>query len=303
MTFRTLDLNLLKVFEALMSEGSVTRAAKALFMTQPAVSNALARLREALADPLFVRAGAGVVPTQRAVALWGPLGESLERMRSALDEETFEAHRARAEFRLSMSDYVAGLVMPRLVDHFSRSAPLARLHTAPNTVIEVTDQLEDNRVDCVLGVYVNEAQYPAHIRSLSLWTVDYACFLRRGHPLARLKRLNARRFLSAKHVDVSLAGGTSPSYDLFLASQGLSRNLVATVNHYAVAYEIVRQSDLIGVLPRDLGVQSYDAASLVALPLPLSAPPRIVSLFWHQRNDTAPAQRWLRETLVGLLKA
>jgi DNA-binding transcriptional LysR family regulator len=303
MTFRTLDLNLLKVFEALMSEGSVTRAAKALHMTQPAVSNALARLREALADPLFVRAGAGVVPTQRAVSLWGPLGESIERMRGALEEESFDAQRARAEFRLSMSDYVAGLVMPRLVDHFSRAAPLARLHTAPNTVIEVTDQLEDNRVDCVLGVYVNEAQYPAHIRSRSLWTVDYACFLRRGHPLARDKRLTTRRFLNAKHVDVSLAGGTSPTYDLFLASQGLSRNLAVTVNHYAVAYEIVRQSDLIGALPRDLGAQSQHAAFLTALPLPLSAPPRVVSLFWHQRNDTAPAQRWLRETLVEMLKA
>jgi DNA-binding transcriptional LysR family regulator len=283
MTFRTLDLNLLKVFEALMSEGSVTRAARALFMTQPAVSNALARLREALGDPLFVRSGAGVVPTQRAVTLWAPLGESLERMRGALDEESFEAHRARSEFRLSMSDYVAGLVMPRLVDRFSRSAPLARLHTAPNTVIE--------------------AQYPAQIRALSLWTVEYACFVRRGHPLGRLKRMNARRFLAAKHVDVSLAGGTSPSYDLFLASQGLSRNLVVTVNHYAVAYEIVRQSDLIGVLPRDLAAQSQHAASLDVLPLPLSAPPRIVSLFWHQRNDTQPAQRWLRETLVEMLKA
>ncbi len=91
-----------------------------------------------------------------------------------------------------------------------------------------------------------------------------------------------------------------PTYDLFLASRGLARNLVATVNHYSAAYEIVRQSDLIAVLPSDLRSQSRHAPFLQAMPLPLQAPARIVSLFWHQRNDTVPAQRWLRETLVGL---
>jgi DNA-binding transcriptional LysR family regulator len=303
MAFRTLDLNLLKVFEALMTEGSVTRAAKALFMTQPAVSNALARLREALGEPLFVRSGSGVSPTQRAVALWVPLGEALDRMRGALDDKVFDARSAKTEFSLSMSDYVAGLVMPRLITYFTQTAPQARLHTVPNTILEVTDQLEDNRVDCVLSVYVNEAQHQAHIRSRSLWTVEYACFMRQGHPLAAKKRLSTRSFLNAKHVDVSLAGKTPPSYDRFLAAQGLSRNLVATVNHYEVAYEIVRQSDLIAVLPRDFSARSQRAPSLTALPLPLSAPPRVVSLFWHQRNDTVPAQRWLREALVGILRA
>ncbi|MCA6123534.1 LysR family transcriptional regulator [Bradyrhizobium sp. WSM 1704] len=300
MSFRTLDLNLLKVFEALMTEGSVTRAASALTMTQPAVSNALARLRDALGDPLFVRSGTGIRPTQRAVTLWDPIGEALERVRGALDEEVFDSRRAQTEFSLSMSDYVAALVMPRLVNQFAEVAPNARIRTVPNTIIGIADQLEDNRVDCVLSVYVNEAQHPALIRSRSLWTVDYACFMRRGHPLAARKRLSVRSFLNAGHVDVSLAGRTLATYDQFLASRGLSRNVVAIVNHYGAAYEIVRQSDLIGVLPRDLRGQSRHAPLLHAMPVPLEAPPRIVSLFWHQRNDTVPAQRWLRETLVDL---
>jgi DNA-binding transcriptional LysR family regulator len=300
MTFRALDLNLLKVFEALMTEGSVTRAANALVMTQPAVSNALARLRDSLGDPLFVRSGTGIRPTQRAVVLWEPIGEALENVRSALDEQVFDPSRAQTEFSLSMSDYVASLVMPHLLNRFGEMAPTARIHTVPNTVLGIADQLEDNRVDCVLSVYVNEAQHPAPIRSRSLWTVDYACFMRRDHPLAARKRLSTRSFLNAKHVDVSLAGKTLPSYDLFLASRGLSRNLVATVNHYSAAYEIVRQSDLIAVLPRDLRSQSRHAPFLHAIPLPLQAPPRVVSLFWHQRNDTVPAQRWLRETIVEM---
>ncbi|MCC8962550.1 LysR family transcriptional regulator [Bradyrhizobium sp. Pear76] len=300
-SFRTLDLNLLKVFEALMTEGSVTRAASALTMTQPAVSNALARLRDALGDPLFVRTASGIRPTQRAVALWQPIGDALEHVRHALDEDAFDPRRTEAEFSLSMSDYVSSLVMPRLINRFSEIAPSARIHTLPNTILEIGDRLEDNRVDCVLSVYVNEAQQPpAVIRSRSLWTVEYACMMRRDHPLANRKRLSTRSFLNAKHVDVSLAGKTLPTYDQFLASRGLSRNLVTTVNHYNAAYEIVRQSDLIAVLPRDLSAQSRHAPHLHAVPVPLPAPPRIVSLFWHQRNDTVPAQRWLRETLVEM---
>ncbi|WP_246740590.1 LysR family transcriptional regulator [Bradyrhizobium sp. LCT2] len=131
MSFRALDLNLLKVFEALMTEGSVTRAASALTMTQPAVSNALARLRDALGDPLFVRSGTGIRPTQRAVVLWEPIGEALESVRGALDEQVFDPARAQTEFSLSMSDYVSSLVMPDLLGHLGKVAPKARVHTSP----------------------------------------------------------------------------------------------------------------------------------------------------------------------------
>jgi DNA-binding transcriptional LysR family regulator len=300
MNFRTLDLNLLKVFEALMSEGAVTRAASKLSLTQPAVSNALSRLREAFDDPLFVRNGAGVTPTQRAIALWGPVGESLSRIRAALDEETFSAETAQASFSLSMSDYVAGIVMPRLIARFGTSAPGLRFHSVPNMLVDAPTLLEDNRVDCLIGVYVNETLPPAYIRSRSLWTVDYACLMRRDHPLASAGRLTMRRFLSARHVDISLAGQTLPSFDIFLASHGLKRNLVSTVNHYTVASEMIRASDLIAVMPRDLCERFGMSGDLVGVRAPLEAPERVISLFWHQRNETVPAHRWLREQLVGM---
>lgn len=300
MTFRTLDLNLLKVFEALMTEGSVTRAANALFMTQPAVSNALARLRESLGDPLFVRAGNGVMPTQRAAVLWNELAEALDRMRSALDPDAFDPARAKVEFSLSMSDYTAGIVMPPLCGLLARAAPQARVRTLPNNVVDIPDQLEDNRADCVLSAYINEAQYPGHIRSRSLWLVEYACFMRRDHPLASMKRLSTRAFLSARHVDVSLGGQTPPSYDVYLSARGLSRDVAALVNHYNVAYEMLRHTDMIAVLPRHLGALTPHAPYLHAMALPMLAPPRTITLFWHQRNDTVPAQRWLRQTLVDL---
>ena len=113
-----------------MTEGSVTRAANALCMTQPAVSNALARLRDSLDDPLFVRAGNGVIPTQRAAVLWSELGEALDRMRGALDAEAFDPARATMEFSLSMSDYIAGIVLPPLFGRLEQSAPQARARRA-----------------------------------------------------------------------------------------------------------------------------------------------------------------------------
>lgn len=283
-----------------MTEGTVTRAASKLSLTQPAVSNALGRLRDAFDDPLFVRTGTGVSPTQRAVALWEPIGESLSQIRGALDEQTFSASSVQMSFSLSMSDYVAGIVMPRLIGAFSGIAPGVQLNTMPNILRDAPALLEDNRVDCLISVYVNETLLPAHIRSRSLWSVEYACVMRRDHPLAGADTLTVRRFLGARHVDVSLAGKTQPSYDSFLASRGLKRNLVATVNHYAVACEMVRTTDLIAVLPRDLCERTGTGAGLISVPVPLEAPERIISLFWHQRNDTVLAHRWLRDQLVDM---
>ena len=299
MSFRTLDLNLLKVFEALMTEGSVTRAANALCMTQPAVSNALARLRDSLDDPLFVRAGNGVIPTQRAAVLWSELGEALDRMRGALDAEAFDPARATMEFSLSMSDYIAGIVLPPLFGRLEQSAPRARARRAqhaagnPGTAGREPRRLRAQRLR-------QRSPVPGHIRSRSLWLVEYACFMRHDHPLAGMKRLSTRAFLSARHVDVSLGGQTLPSYDMYLSARGLSRDVAALVNHYNVAYEMLRHTDLIAVLPLHLGALTPHAPYLRAVPLPMHAPPRTITLFWHQRNDTVPAQRWLRRTLVDL---
>ena len=125
--------------------------------------------------------------------LWSELGEALDRMRGALDAEAFDPARATMEFSLSMSDYIAGIVLPPLFGRLS-SLRRRRARAVPNTLLEIPEQLEENRADCVLSAYVNEAQYPGHIRSRSLWLVEYACFMRHDHPLAGMKRLSTRAF-------------------------------------------------------------------------------------------------------------
>ena len=123
MNYRSADLNLLKVFEALMTEGNVTRAARKLSLTQPTVSNALRRLRETFDDPLFVRSGAGVNPTRRSIDLWEPLSQSLHAIRATLDVERFDALRSTASLSIAMSDYVSSIVVPRLAARLSKAAP------------------------------------------------------------------------------------------------------------------------------------------------------------------------------------
>lgn len=302
MNYRSADLNLLKVFEALMTEGNVTRAAGKLSLTQPAVSNALRRLRDTFDDPLFVRSGAGVNPTRRAIDLWEPLSQSLHAIRATMDLERFDALRSAASLSIAMSDYVSAIVVPRLAGRLSKVAPSMQIHAIPNTLVDLGPVLADNKADFAISVYNEEVQRPAFLKSRALWSPDFVCVMRTGHPLARLERLPLKKFLAARHVDVSLPGKTTPTYDLFLRSRGLQRNLVATVNHYGAAYEVVRRSDLIAVLPWSKGLEPPRLAGLRKMPVPLEAPPRIIELFWHQRHETSGLHQWLKNTLLELFE-
>lgn len=301
-TYRSADLNLLKVFEALMTEGNVTRAAQKLSLTQPTVSNALRRLRDTFDDRLFVRSGAGIKPTRRAIDLWEPLAQSLQTIRGTLEVGSFDALRSTASLSIAMSDCVASIVVPRLTSRLSEAAPSMQVHTIPNTLVDFGPVLANNHADFAISVYADEVQRPAFLKSRALWSPGFVCVMRAGHPFARLDRIPLKKFLAARHIDVSLVGKTMPTYDVFLRSRGLQRNLVATVNHYATAYDVVRSSDLIAVLPWSRGLDPARMAGLRHVPVPLEAPPRIVELFWHQRHETSALHQWVKGVLLGLFE-
>lgn len=301
MSYRTADLNLLKVFEALMTEGNVTRAAEKLSLTQPTVSNALRRLRETFHDPLFTRNGVGVRPTRRATELWPLLATSVQTIRSAIEGETFEPLRTHEVLRISMSDYVAGIVAPRLLARLSEVAPGMQIHTLHGTVVDFCETLSDDKADFAIGAYNDEIQRPGFLRSRALWSVSFPCFMRSGHPLGRFDKLPLKRFLNARHVDVNLPPYPGVIYDRVLSSRGLRRNLVARVSHYATAYEVVRQSDLIAVLPWSDGLETRRMTGLRRVAPPVAAPARGIELFWHERHDSSAVHQWLRNLLVAML--
>jgi DNA-binding transcriptional LysR family regulator len=177
-----------------------------------------------------------------------------------------------------------------------------QVHTIPNTLVDFGPVLANNHADFAISVYADEVQRPAFLKSRALWSPGFVCVMRTGHPLARLDKIPLKKFLAARHIDVSLVGKTLPTYDVFLRSRGLQRNLVATVNHYATAYDVVRSSDLIAVLPWSRGLDPSRMAGLRHVPVPLEAPPRMVELFWHQRHETSALHQWVKDELLGLFE-
>lgn len=297
--FRSLDLNLLRVFAALMAEGNVTRAADRLALSQPAVSNALSRLRGSLGDVLFEKTPSGVRPTARARELWSLIQPHFEALRQAISPDTFDAATYSASLTVAMSDYTVERVMPRLAAHMSRHAPLMRLDLVPYSVANLFTMFDREGVDFAIGAYLNDTSQTSGIRTHELWPIHSSCLMRKNHALGKI-RLTMPRFLAARHVDVRLPGMHVPLYDSLLAGHGLRRNLVLTLNHYSQALAVIEQSDCIGVLPTTLLDLSAYAQKLVSREPPLAMPVRPLGIIWHQRRDTDPAHQWLRSSIIAL---
>jgi len=303
MSFLTLDLNLLRVFDAVMAEGSLTRAAEQLAMTQPAASHALKRLRAAVGEDLFVRTAFGMRPTARAEALWPQVRGALAQLQGALAPRSYEPRADVANFRLAMADSTATMLLPALVGAIERAAALANIRVLPLTTRDPRPLLEEDEVDCAVGYFpgaiaalVAEAQ-DATLRHRSLYATEYVCVMRRDHPLAQAD-LTLDAFVAAHHVLVNFSGRAYGFVDEALAALGRQRRIVLTVNQFATAGIVVTQSDLLTVLPRDYLPATGVAHHLVQRPLPLALAGVSVEMVWHLRRDAEPAQVWLRDRLI-----
>jgi DNA-binding transcriptional LysR family regulator len=300
--FRTLDLNLLRVFDAVMSEGSLTRAARTLAMTQPAASHALKRLREALGEDLFVRTAVGMRPTPQAQALWPQVREALSTLRRALAPEDFEPTRDAATFRLAMADSTAALLCPPLVAGIEAVHSRINLRIVPLTTRDPRRLLDAGEVDAAVGFFpdavtaIVAAGADSGLRHARLYATRYVCVTRRGHPLA-VGPLTLDAYCDAHHLLVSFSGRPLGLVDQALAALGRQRRIVLTVNQFFTAGRVVAQSDLLTVLPESFVEATGASADLATRELPFEMPPVHVEVLWHLRQDADPAQRWLREQL------
>lgn len=297
--FRTLDLNLLRVFDAVMTEGSVTGAAEALAITQPAASHALKRLHAWLGEPLFQRSAAGMTPGARAVALWPQVRAALQDLERALAPGAYDPRRDRAEFRLAMADAAAGALAPAIVGAIEREQALADLRVMPLTTRDPRALLHAEEADLAIGHF--PALFSAMLaegersllRQIRLHQTDYVCVMRPQNPLAE-GELTLDRYAAAHHVLVSVSGRAYAEVDEALALQGRRRRVVLTVNQYHLAGRVVAHSDLLTVLPHSFVTGSVPGP-VVARPLPVEIGPLTVDMVWLARRDADPAHRWLRE--------
>lgn len=303
MNFRTLDLNLLRVFDVVMSERNVTRAADRLAMSQPATSNALRRLREATQDELFVPSPSGVTPTRHAETLWPTVRAALAELRDAFETQPFDPRLDERSFTLAMADATAAVVVPPLLRVLDAAQARSALRFVPLATRDPRALLDRGDADLTLGFFPDLPAAlaaegdAATVRVERLWSCEYVCVMRRGHPLAAKRALSLDAYLSARHARVSFTGRAHDYADEALARLGREREVMITVNQFHSAACVVRQSDLLTVLPRSFVPATGFADELTCKAMPLELPAIDVSLAWHRRHDDDPAQRWLRATL------
>ena len=306
--FRQLDLNLLRVFDEVMTERSLTRAAHKLSLTQPAVSNALQRLREALGDDLMKRSGQEMSPTPRALALWPAVREALGQLEGALVPGQFVPAQASNTFILAMADATAAKLMPGLLAAMDQTAPGVSIRVVPLTTRDPRRLLEDENLDLAIGYFpATMADLTARIQSGAavafsherLYSGEYVCVMRRDHPLAK-EALTLANFCAARHLLVSFSGRPFGFVDEALAAIGQKRRIVLTVNQFFTAGKLVAGSNLLTVLPRHFVNATGIADQLVLRELPFAMPLVHVDALWHHRVHRLTAHQWLRQTLVGI---
>jgi DNA-binding transcriptional LysR family regulator len=305
--FRTLDLNLLRVFDQVMSERNLTRAARNLAMTQPAVSNALNRLRESLGDRLVSRSGYGVEPTPRALALWPAISDALRQLEASIIPGNFVASEATTTFTLAMADATAAELMPGLVEIMEHDAPGVSMRCVPLTTRDPRRLLDEGQIDIAVGFF------PAVLADLTaqaqaggmagfdherLYNGQYVCVMRKDHPLSR-GPMTLDRYCEARHMLVSFSGRPFGFMDEALASLGRKRRVVLTVNQFFTAGRVVATSDLLTVLPRHFISVTGRADQLTQTELPFDVHPVHVDALWHRRQGQRSDHAWLRLALAA----
>lgn len=288
---KAFDLNLLRTLDALLETRSVTRAADRLGVTQPAVSGMLARLREALDDPLFIRTQRGILPTPRAEALAGSLKAALAQVEALLEPEVFDPARAALTLRIAATDYAQRAVVLPFMDGLRREAPSIRLSVRP-VVADFPQQLAEGDLDLAL---VTSNMSTESLRTRGLFDESYVAILRDGHPAAS-RPLDLDSFCALDHAIMShdgteLRGATDDA----LERVGRKRNVVISLPGFAVLIDLIRRSDLIAMIPRRL-LAGEGGIVLREPPVLLDGFRKI--LVWHERLQHDPAQAWLRQRLA-----
>ena len=299
MHIRSIDLNLLPVLDALLRHRSATLAARELDMSQSALSAALGRLRDLLGDQLFVRTGRGLLPTPRADALAEPVADLLRQVREqVLPGGAFDAWTAKRNFNVLLSDVGAYVLLPRLVRAVREQAPGVSLTLRPITGARIAEDLAAGKTDLAIGAYPG---LPETLYQRRLFDRHFVCLVRRGHPVAKGKRLTLRTFASLPQLVVRMTSGIQDRIEEVLSSQNLQRRDVLELPSYLMVPPLLDATDFLAVVPGQLADAFAGGGRYAVLPLPLETPPSVIHMHWHRRFQEDAANMWLRRVVAGAL--
>ncbi|MYM30178.1 LysR family transcriptional regulator [Duganella sp. CY15W] len=291
-----LDLNLLKLFEALVRERSVTQAGLRLGLSQPAASRALGRLRAMLGDRLLVRGKLGLELTPRGEMLAGPVTRLLEDVRGIVSPAVFDPAAATGRFTIAAHDHLSLTVLAGLIARFEHQAPALSLHIAQPAGDNVR-LIEQGGADLALGIFNT---LPGSLHRRGLYDDDLVCVVRSGHACVA-GGLGLERYVGLRHVAVTISGVGESAVDVALSAQGRTRHVAVRVPHFLAAAMLVADSDMILTLPGRLARLLAQQLPLALLEVPLQLAPLSPAMIWHERVHRDPAHVWVRQQLVDVV--
>jgi DNA-binding transcriptional LysR family regulator len=319
MSVDSIDLNLLRVFDAVFEDRNLALAGKRLHLSQSAISHALGRMRQVLGDDLFVRTGKGMEPTVRAIGMAAHVRGALQQIRSALGVDAFDPRVARRKFVVAANDYITSLVLGRLSQRLSAEAPLVDLVVRPATRLDLAGQIDVGRIDVALGIF---AELPTRLRSATLWEQTDVVLLQRDHPIAE-RAITRGDLLAYPLVAISQGGEEEGAVSGFIVERGLARQsemfnrdalnrafadsadmprMRMSVAHSLAIPALLRHSDMLALVPSPLGREMERHGELKMCATPYDCPNVAVRAVWHERNDADPALHWLRQQLADVAR-
>lgn len=297
--FEKIDLHLIRVLHTVIAERSVSRAAVRLGMHQPAVSTALKRLRQLAGDPILVRSGSGMQPTDAALRMLAPTAAILQAAESLFtDARAFDPRSSTRSFRIAASDYLDPMFLPSVVAYLKREAPLCSVEImALSHDSNYAEQLAHGLVDVVIG---NWPQPPADLRMAQLFADDVVCLVSKNHPAAR-RGWSAQEWLEAEHIaPMPTHPGAKGVVDDALEAQGMRRHIAVRCAHFGLMPQMVASSLLVLTTGRQFCERYAAQLSLEILPCPVALPAMTYYQLWHDRTHHSSAGLWLREAFKNI---
>ena len=297
MELSDIDLNQLVVFQQLIVERSVSKVAENLELTQPAVSNTLAKLRRKFGDDLFVRTPAGMMPTPFAEQLAEPIGYALGMIHSGLNQHSrFEPARVKRSVTIAMTDIGEIVFLPALVERLRIEAPGISLATVRTSNSNLRDEMESGKVDLAIGPL---PQLKAGFFQRSLFRQRYVCLFRKGHALDR-KRLSVADWQAAEHLVIVSAGTGHGKVDDLLRRAHAERTTRLTIPHFVSVGHILQRTNMLATVTERLAESLVEPFDLTFRPHPIDLPEVTINVFWHAKVHRSPAHQWLRGLVFEL---
>ncbi len=292
MNLKETDLNLFIAFDVIYTEKNLTKAGQVLGITQPAVSNALSRLRELFGDDLFIRTSKGMIPTPVANQIIKDVRSALSLIQNTISEtEKFDPSIAEMTFKISIGDSSEYRLLPLLIKELAKIAPKIKVETYLTPRKDAPRELASGTIDFSIDPPVHS---DPHLRHEKIYEEDYVMIVRKDHPILSLKEIAIEDYLKLSHIHISNRKTGLGHVDMALYRLGLSRDISLRAQHFLVAPYIVEQSDLAITTTKGFAVDR----DLAWRELPFEIEPLILHLYWHEAKDSDPSTKWMKDLML-----